>query len=70
MESTANLGLFAVHTIVSEYEERIYARKWRRRQEPQNSVYNKTNFNFFLDSFYLHYIGWIKPKNYLTLLSL
>jgi hypothetical protein len=25
MESTANLGLFAVHKIVSEYAERIYA---------------------------------------------
>ncbi len=25
MESTANLGLFALHKIVSEYAERIYA---------------------------------------------
>ncbi len=24
----------------------------------------------FLDSFYLHYMGWTKPKNHLTLLSL
>ncbi len=25
MENTANLGLFAVHKVVSEYAERIYA---------------------------------------------
>jgi hypothetical protein len=25
MENTANVGLFAVHRIVSEYAERIYA---------------------------------------------
>jgi hypothetical protein len=23
-----------------------------------------------LDSFYLHYMGWFKPKNHITLLSL
>ncbi len=40
MENTGNLGLFAVHKIVSEYAERIYAYgTWRRRQETQNCEY-------------------------------
>ncbi len=34
------------------------------------SVDNNTNFKFFLDFFCLHYMGWIKPKIHLTLLSL
>ncbi len=33
------------------------------------SVINNMNLNIF-DSFYLHYMGWIKPKNHITLLSL
>jgi hypothetical protein len=34
------------------------------------SVNNNTNFKKNLDSFYLHYKGWIRPKSHLTLLSL
>ncbi len=34
------------------------------------SVYNNTKFKKKLDTFYLHYMGWIKPKNHLTLLFL
>ncbi len=72
--------------IFGEYAERIYAYmektqrdSWRilliakRRKSVYISVIffnNKTNFNFFIYSFYLHYMGWIKTKNHLTLLSL
>ncbi len=68
MEKTANVGLFAVHRIVSEYAERIYAHmektqrdSWRiRRIRQENkivyiSVNNKTNFNLlkiFLSTLY------------------
>jgi hypothetical protein len=71
MESTANLGLFAVHKIVSEYAERIcvHGEDAKSHKTVYISVNINTNF-IFLDSFYLHYIGWIKPKNHLTLLSL
>jgi hypothetical protein len=34
------------------------------------SVNNNTKFKKNLDAFYLNYMGWIKPKNHLTLLSL
>jgi hypothetical protein len=34
------------------------------------SVNYNTNFKNFFDSFYLHYMGYIKPKNHLSLLSL
>jgi hypothetical protein len=34
------------------------------------SFNNNSNKKNILDSFYLHYIGWIKLKNHLTLLSL
>ncbi len=35
IENTANLGLFAVHKVVSEYAERIYAHM-ERTPETQN----------------------------------
>ncbi len=34
------------------------------------SVNNNTNLKKKLDSFYLHYMVYFKPKNHLTLLSL
>ncbi len=58
-------------------------RTWRRRKETlgvlgeyakrHKSVLSQLiikKFKFLKDSFYLHYMEWIKPKNHLTLLSL
>ncbi len=66
MENTANLELFAVHTIFSEYAKIIYA-YIKRRQEigtklciSQLIIIQICNF---LDSFFLYYMRWIKPQN-------
>ncbi len=48
MENMANLGLFAVHKIVSEYAERIYA------------YMEKTPRDTKLCILYLHLMRWIK----------
>jgi hypothetical protein len=69
MENTANLGLRAIHKIVSEYTERIYAyiEKTQRYTKLRISRYlNNGNF----DSFFLYKMGRIKQKNHFTLLSL
>jgi len=73
MENAANLGLFAVHKIVSEYAKRIFAymEKTPRDTKLCMSQLIKIKILNFFNSFYLHYsIWWIKPKNLLTLLSL
>ncbi len=93
MENTVNVGLFAVHKIVSEYAETFNrVRKIRGKNlcaygehAKSLSAYSLTmprvikvcisqlilmRISKFLDSFYLHCMGWIKPKNHLTLLSL
>jgi hypothetical protein len=49
MENTANLGLFAVHKIVSEYAERLYAlhgENAKRHKTVYISV-NNLNLKFF-----------------------
>jgi hypothetical protein len=38
MENTANLGLFAVHKVVSEYAERIYAHMERMPRETKLEI--------------------------------
>jgi len=72
MENTANLGLFAVHKIVSEYAETIYAymEKTPRDTKLWISYLIIIWIKIFYDSFYLHCMEWIKPINRLTLLSL
>ncbi len=63
-----------------EYAQRIYAYMLRRCKETlgvlgeyakrHKSVYisvnNNIKFEQNLYSFHLHYMGWIKPKNYAT----
>ncbi len=49
MESAVNLGLFAVHKIVSEYAERIYAHG--EDAKSNKTVYISVNNNKNLKSF-------------------
>jgi len=54
MENTANVGLFAVHRIVSKYAERIYTYIEKAQRDSWHREYakihisgnNNTNFNF------------------------
>ncbi len=39
VENMANLGMFEVHKIVSEYVERVYMRIWKRRKDIQRRGY-------------------------------
>jgi hypothetical protein len=47
----------------------VHGENAKRHKTVNISLNNNTNL-IFLDSFYLHCMGWIKPKNHLTLLSL
>jgi len=72
MENTANLEMFAVHKIFSEYAERIYAYIEKTPRDIKLCISQLITIQMlkFLDYFFLHYMGWIKPNNHLTLLSL
>jgi hypothetical protein len=55
MENTAKLGLFAVHNIVSEYTETIYACMEKTPRDTKLSFNNNMNLNFlrfFLSTLY------------------
>ncbi len=74
MENTANLGLFK-NTKLSQNTQKESMRTWREDIKRHKTVYisvnNNTNFYFFrIISINTTYMGWINPKNHLTLLSL
>jgi hypothetical protein len=69
MENTANLGLFAVYIIVSEYTKKIYAymEKTPRDTKLRISWLVMVRHEIVLDSYFLYKMGRIKPKNHFTL---
>ncbi len=66
------LALLAVHKIVSEYAEKIYAylEKTQRDTKLRISRFVMVQHENLLDLYFLYKMGWIKPKNHFTILSL
>jgi hypothetical protein len=68
MDNSVNLGLFAVHKIVSEYEERIYAyiektpRDTKLCRSQLRIIQNLKILRFFLSALYEMNLAW-KPSH-------
>ncbi len=66
MENTANLGLFSVHKMVSEYAERSYAYMKIEEDAKRHKIGDILVWHeHFLDPYFLYKKGWIKPKTIL-----
>jgi hypothetical protein len=73
MENTVNLGSLAVNKNRIRIRGKnlcVHGEDAKRHKTVYISVNNNTHFQFFKILSIVHYMGWIKPKNHLTLLSL